>query len=1506
MATLTGKLVSETYKALLKMIDNDILTESEKQISDGYGQGTGIFIDDNGFIRASVFKVTGGSSSQFLKADGSLDSNSYLTAAAASALYLTRTQADGLYLAIGSTTSAIAEGSRLYFTTGRVLATTLTGFVSTAGTVTAADTILTAINKIWWNIENGGGGGGGYVPYTGATQNLNLGTYGLISDYIQFNLAPTSIPTTAGTMSWNAADGTADLKMGGANVTLQIGQEELVRVVNKTGANLLEANYQAVRISGAQGNRLKVDLAKADNDANSADTIGLVTETINNNAEGFVTAVGLVRNIDTTGDLQTETWADGDMLYLSAATAGKITNVKPEAPEHGVRMGYVVRAHKTQGQIYVKVDNGYELDELHNVLITDATDEDILFYNGVDSLWINKNIYSAINATDVGKSLLAILNADDTTPVTTKPRVIRINVDNTVDALDVGTQGYLPFYDDTDFYIDSPIFVDEDGKVIVNGETGFYDFTVIGELKADNLYVNTFSKIIAETTDDSLSFNTYDGTDWIQNLRLFNDGTIKQLIVTNTLIGTTSTGVLRAGTKADIETILGAPAISGSLTENYIPIATDVDSITDSIIYQDGTNLVINGTSSAYKLQVNGTFSADELYVFGTGRITPNLVNGYVTHSVINSSTFNNVLRLHKNQDIQQFKIINGIVYADDFGYLAKATSGQIIAGLGFVPYNSTNPDGYIAPGTFFATNPLIWDQFTNTISMSQASDLNNGWLSASDWTTFNNKGGGSVSSVSASVPTGFAISGSPITTSGTLAITFASGYSLPTTIKQSNWDDAYTFVAAFPTQTGNTGKYLTTDGSSLSWGTVTAGVSSFNTRTGAVTLTSTDVTTALGYTPVTQARTLTINGTTFDLSADRAWTVSAGSSARNVSTFTATAGQTTFTIAGGYTPNLVDVFLNGVRLTGVDFTATNGTTIVLTEGVRVNDIIDVVNYLNAATLGITGSGTSSYLARWTGTSSIGKSNLFENADGTVVLSGTSTSGTAGSGAGRGNLLLAGSTSNKITFNNNSTTINGFIYSDASELNISGSGYMLFQTGGSERLRILSTGLIGIGISSPSQQLSVEDTILIKDTQSSVSQLLFGDAASDFAGRIFYNHGSDAMQFFVNANERMRISSDGLIGIGLTSPDYALTISGSTDALSGIRIKNTNGVTSAPRLIIEQNNAQKMQMYAYGDSFVFNYTVTGGVNFYDGIVNKSRFLITGAGNIGIGIDNPLSITNGTTLHINGISSGFLTIGYGNTRYLTMLAVAGNSVISTTGSVNLIFEINEIERARFSNLGNLLIGTTSNVSKLSVQAGAASTSQPTVWMEQGGAAPYAFLSGCDAYHGIVFRGNPNVSNNYSVNPTDIMSFIEYGGDFRFYKKQPGLLTNQVRFNDGTIYAVNTSVQSISDIRTKENIVNSEQGLDVILKLRPVRYDFKSEFNEGKKNQLGFIAQEVELIFTDAVSEWKNDNDGIVYKTVGPSSLIPVLVKSIQQIDYKFETQAEKIARLETRVQQLEAK
>jgi|Laugrespbdmm15sd_2_1035082.scaffolds.fasta_scaffold02981_5 hypothetical protein len=235
----------------------------------------------------------------------------------------------------------------------------------------------------------------GFVPYTGATQDVDLGEFEIKAGQVEFDQTPTGT-AGVGVMRWNDSDGTVDLGLKGGNVTLQIGQEQVLRVVNKTATNinLLEANYQAVRVTGAQGQRLKVDLAVATNDLLSAETIGLVTETINNNQEGFITTSGLVRGINTTGSLQGETWADGDILYLSPTTAGNATKVKPVAPNHLIILGYVIHAHITQGSIFVKVDNGYEISELHDVKITTPANRDVLTYTSATDIWQNTSFYN--------------------------------------------------------------------------------------------------------------------------------------------------------------------------------------------------------------------------------------------------------------------------------------------------------------------------------------------------------------------------------------------------------------------------------------------------------------------------------------------------------------------------------------------------------------------------------------------------------------------------------------------------------------------------------------------------------------------------------------------------------------------------------------------------------------------------------------------------------------------------------------------------------------------------------------------------------------------------------------------------------------------------------------------------------------------------------------------------------------------------------------------------------
>ena len=159
----------------------------------------------------------------------------------------------------------------------------------------------------------------------------------------------------------------------------------LVRQVrNNTGATITKGTV--VYISGASGNKPTVSKAIATSDATSAQTFGLIQADIHNNSNGYAVVRGDLIGIDTSA------MADGAQLYLSPTTAGAYTTTKPIAPYHMVYVGIVSRSHPTQGQIEVAVQNGYELDEIHDCLITSKTNKDVLSYDSASGLWKNKQL----------------------------------------------------------------------------------------------------------------------------------------------------------------------------------------------------------------------------------------------------------------------------------------------------------------------------------------------------------------------------------------------------------------------------------------------------------------------------------------------------------------------------------------------------------------------------------------------------------------------------------------------------------------------------------------------------------------------------------------------------------------------------------------------------------------------------------------------------------------------------------------------------------------------------------------------------------------------------------------------------------------------------------------------------------------------------------------------------------------------------------------------------------
>lgn len=220
----------------------------------------------------------------------------------------------------------------------------------------------------------------GYVPYTGATQDVDLGTHKLTADAIAFDLNPTNPPDN-GQIVYDGASGALAYKMNGADVVSKIGQTMHAFVHNAEGVQINKG--QAVYLFGASGNKASVKLAFNTSDATSAKTFGLAAENIGAGQNGFVITQGVLDG------LNTGSYNAGDVLYLGA-TAGALTKVKPYAPNHMVYIGIVERANNGNGQIYVRVQNGYELDEIHDVdlITTPPANNDLLTYKtGANNLW---------------------------------------------------------------------------------------------------------------------------------------------------------------------------------------------------------------------------------------------------------------------------------------------------------------------------------------------------------------------------------------------------------------------------------------------------------------------------------------------------------------------------------------------------------------------------------------------------------------------------------------------------------------------------------------------------------------------------------------------------------------------------------------------------------------------------------------------------------------------------------------------------------------------------------------------------------------------------------------------------------------------------------------------------------------------------------------------------------------------------------------------------------------
>lgn len=154
------------------------------------------------------------------------------------------------------------------------------------------------------------------------------------------------------------------------------------RVLNQTGSPITKGSV--VYISGASGDNPTVTLADADTEATSSKTLGLADSTIANGAIGYVVEAGLI-----TG-LNTSTATAGQSVWLSSTAGQFVYGAPPAKPAHSVYLGVVIRAQTNNGAILVKVQNGYELNELHDVNAGSPSTGQVLQWNG--TAWVNATV----------------------------------------------------------------------------------------------------------------------------------------------------------------------------------------------------------------------------------------------------------------------------------------------------------------------------------------------------------------------------------------------------------------------------------------------------------------------------------------------------------------------------------------------------------------------------------------------------------------------------------------------------------------------------------------------------------------------------------------------------------------------------------------------------------------------------------------------------------------------------------------------------------------------------------------------------------------------------------------------------------------------------------------------------------------------------------------------------------------------------------------------------------
>ena len=408
---------------------------------------------------------------------------------------------------------------------------------------------------------------------------------------------------------------------------------------------------------------------------------------------------------------------------------------------------------------------------------------------------------------------------------------------------------------------------------------------------------------------------------------------------------------------------------------------------------------------------------------------------------------------------------------------------------------------------------------------------------------------------------------------------------------------------------------------------------------------------------------------------------------------FTATAGQTSFPTSG-YTPEFLDVFLNGVKLAAADYTATNGSDVVLAAGATTGDILEVVSYGTFEVLNPTFDGNVTF----TGNASFGDNDKAIFGDGSDLQIYHDGFNSYVDDAGQGVLAIR----------SNSVRLQKYTGEEMVQANADGA--VILYHNNAVKFATTSTGIDVTGT-------AVVDGLTVEGATTSLIELrkTGSDKANikfDTTNGLQFDNSSlsypikfsgSLITASTGGSERMRIDASGNVGIGTSSPDQILHVKATSnsdaepialfenDTGTGgdVAVRLSGGGTGQPdEVYIEfHNKSDVTNSFTIGmddadDKLVFGYGALGTINSHDQMVLDS------SGDMFLGTSSDIAPANGTNLYI---SDGTISrLGLEKTG-----VNARKFSINNGGTYLSVYdETADSERMRIDSSGNVLISTTS--------------------------------------------------------------------------------------------------------------------------------------------------------------------------------------------------------------------